>query len=166
MEVKDGFTVKVDSTFNTADELVQSMEAYAASEGFAFRVERRNIRRVWIVCKNRDSCSFKVRATHLKNGTWKVHTLTPHDLFCISTSKGCVSEEWVTEIFFDHVKDDRTLKIRQLMHYLKRDFFVEPTYRMVHRAKQAVISKLNGNEDADYSKLENLIETIKIQNTS
>jgi hypothetical protein len=28
MEVKDGFTVKVVSTFNTADELVQSMETY------------------------------------------------------------------------------------------------------------------------------------------
>ncbi|XP_058760996.1 uncharacterized protein LOC131634328 [Vicia villosa] len=130
-----------------------------------FRVDRANVERYKIYCRNTD-CGFRLHASYRKRSDSWVIGYISQDHTCVNTNVSQdhrkLSYDIICQEILPLVEKDPSLKVKTIISHIVATYNYTPSYRKAWLAKTKVIEVVYGNWEDSYKRLPHFLYALQL----
>ncbi|CAH9071397.1 unnamed protein product [Cuscuta epithymum] len=147
--------------FSSHHEFRKALKDWAIKAGFDFTYQKNTRANISVVCKNKETCSFRVHGSQLRDAPYfEIKTFRPkHD--CPFTNRNClISSTYLSEKYLDELRDNPDWDVNAMQKTIQRQLRAEVSLAMCYRARVKAKAKITGDIKEQYRRLRDYAETV------
>lgn len=154
----------VGAEFTTVAEATQALRQYAIANYFSFKIERRDKRRYWAVCKV-EACTFCCNFNYsVKKGSF-VLTKLEADHTCTPVSHvarpAAANVQWICQRIVPTITDNKHTVPKDIVNDIRRNEGSHIPYMAAWRGKQTALAHINADEASSYKKIPAYVNKVR-----
>lgn len=153
----------IGTTFDTMVEAKAVIKAFIADSAESWKSTHSDRKRFNIICKQRRSCTFRIRITDSKKRGVSITHIQPHS--CNPTGHSKASNTNSLEYLLPHhratIRDNPTISAKQIQSAERLQYFNNIPYLQAYRVKQAILIEMWGNESDSFALFPDYIARFK-----